>query len=51
MARADTPIEPVEPQPLPDPTPGSPPMPGPIPTPGDPGPAPPTEPSPVGAAR
>jgi hypothetical protein len=37
---AETPIEPVDPNPLPDPMPGSPPVPAPEPVPGDPGPAP-----------
>ena len=40
MAIAETPIEPVDPNPLPDPMPGSPPVPAPEPVPGDPGPAP-----------
>jgi hypothetical protein len=40
MAIAETPIEPVDPNPLPDPMPGSPPVPAPEPVPGDPGPVP-----------
>jgi hypothetical protein len=40
MAVAETPIEPTDPNPLPEPMPGSPPVPAPEPTPGDPGPVP-----------
>lgn len=35
---ADTPIEPAEPNPMPEPLPGSPPSPAPEPLPGDPAP-------------
>lgn len=35
-----TPIEPTDPNPLPEPMPGSPPVPAPEPVPGDPGPVP-----------
>lgn len=49
--RAETPIEPPDPSPIPtEPTPGSPPMPEPMPTPGDPGPTPPTQPRPQAVA-
>jgi len=38
MVTAETPIEPADPNPLPEPMPGSPPVPAPEPLPGDPGP-------------